>query len=249
VAVTALCPGPTRTGFVEALGADVGHTAIYSRLAEPGPVIEAGLRALDNGRAVAIPGLRNKVIAASGRIMPREWLARVSARLLRPAGRESRPPIEVRNETVIRASAERVWDLLAEVERWPAWWRACRWVLVESKGFRWKAHPVELRSTVVAADRPHSFAITADGTGVHAERTFTIRPTPDGLGTIVISDETQVGLLPRLGRLYLAPRLRAVNQAMFDDLARAAGHGAATPATQPQRSSRTGAVLPTLADP
>ena len=35
VAVTALCPGSTRTGFVDALGADVGHTAIYSRLAEP----------------------------------------------------------------------------------------------------------------------------------------------------------------------------------------------------------------------
>src|SRR4029453_2409932 len=38
VAVTALCPGPTRTGFVDALGADVGHTAIYRRLAEPEPV-------------------------------------------------------------------------------------------------------------------------------------------------------------------------------------------------------------------
>ena len=86
VAVTALCPGPTRTGFVDALGADVGHTAIYSRLADPEPVIEAGLRALDKGRAVVIPGVRNKVIAASGRFMPREWLALVAARLLGPVG-------------------------------------------------------------------------------------------------------------------------------------------------------------------
>ena len=46
VAVTALCPGPTRTGFVDALGADVGHTAIYRRLADPEPVIDAGLRGL-----------------------------------------------------------------------------------------------------------------------------------------------------------------------------------------------------------
>ncbi|MEY8015666.1 SDR family NAD(P)-dependent oxidoreductase [Mycobacterium servetii] len=29
VTVTALCPGPTRTGFVDALGSDVSHTAIY----------------------------------------------------------------------------------------------------------------------------------------------------------------------------------------------------------------------------
>ena len=238
VAVTALCPGPTRTGFVDALGADVGHTAIYRRLADPEPVIEAGLRALDKGRAVVIPGVRNKVVAASGRFMPREWLTRVSARLLRPVSTASRPPIEVRNETVIPASAERVWDLLTDVERWPSWYRACRWVRVESTGsaarpasFRWKAHPVVLRSTVVAADRPHSFAFVADARGLHAERTFTLRPTPDGLSTVVVSHETQVGLLPWLGRVFLARRLRAANQAMFDDLARAAGHGAATQAT------------------
>jgi short-subunit dehydrogenase len=85
VAVTALCPGPTRTGFVGALGAEVGHTVVYRKLADPRPVIEAALRGLDKGRAVVIPGLRNKVIAASGRFMPREWLTRVSARWLRPA--------------------------------------------------------------------------------------------------------------------------------------------------------------------
>ena len=145
VAVTALCPGPTRTGFVDALGADVGHTAIYRRLADPEPVIEAGLRALDKGRAVVIPGVRNKVLAASGRFMPREWLTRFSARLLRPVSTASRPPIEVRNEIVIPASAERVWDLLTDVERWPSWYRACRWVRVESTG--------SAASTAVRPDR------------------------------------------------------------------------------------------------
>jgi uncharacterized protein YndB with AHSA1/START domain len=240
VAVTALCPGPTRTGFVDALGAEVGHTAIYRRLADPEPVIEAGLRGLDKGRAVVIPGIRNKAIAASGRFMPREWLARVSARLLRPLRVASRPPIVVRNEAVIPASAERVWDLFTDVERWPSWYRACRWVRVESTGhagstagsarpmsFRWKAHPIVLRSTVVAAERPRSFAIVADGLGVHADRAFTLERTPDGQGTVIVSDETQVGLLPRLARTFLARRLRAANQVMFEDLARAAVHGVA----------------------
>jgi short-subunit dehydrogenase/uncharacterized protein YndB with AHSA1/START domain len=244
VTVTALCPGPTRTGFVEALGADVGHTAIYRRLADPEPVIEAGLRGLDRGRSVVIPGVRNRVVAIGGRFMPREWLTRVSARLLRPVTATSRPPIEVRNETVIPASAERVWDLLTDVEGWPSWYRACRWVRIESTGqaastpgaaqpvsFWWKAHPVTLHSTVVAADRPHHFAIVADAWGLHADRTFTVRPAPDGLSTVVISYETQVGLLPRLGRVFLARRLHAANQAMFDDLARAAVHRAGTPAT------------------
>jgi uncharacterized protein YndB with AHSA1/START domain len=139
-----------------------------------------------------------------------------------------RAPIEVRNEAVVHASTERVWDLLTDIERWPSWWRACRWVRIESSGsgrplvFRWKAHPVELLSTVVMSNRPHSFAITADGMGVHAERAFTLRPTADGSGTVIVSDETQVGPLPWLGRAFLGPRLRAVNQAMFDDLAAAA---------------------------
>jgi short-subunit dehydrogenase len=31
VTVTTLCPGPTRTGFVDALGSNVSHTAIGSR--------------------------------------------------------------------------------------------------------------------------------------------------------------------------------------------------------------------------
>jgi len=142
-----------------------------------------------------------------------------------------RAPIEVRNETVVRASIERVWDLLTDVERWPSWYRACRWVRVESPGtaaqplvFRWKAHPVELRSAVVVSDRPHSFDITADALGLHAERTFTLRPARDGSSTVVVSHETQVGLLPWLGRAFLAPRLHAANQAMFDDLIRAASH-------------------------
>jgi coniferyl-aldehyde dehydrogenase len=153
----------------------------------------------------------------------------ILAWMLRPVSTASGTPIEVRNAIVIRASAERVWDLLTDVERWPSWYRACRWVRVESTGstgrptaFRWKAHPVELRSTVVASERPRSFTFVADGLGVHAERTFTLRPTPDGLSTVVVSHETQVGPLPWLGRVYLAPRLHAVNQVMFDDLARAA---------------------------
>jgi hypothetical protein len=100
--------------------------------------------------------------------MPREWLTRFSGRLLRPASTASRPPIDVHNEIVAPAAAERVWDLLADVEGWPSWYRACRWVRVESSGrFRWKAHPIALRSTVVASDRPDSFTFIADAAGCY----------------------------------------------------------------------------------
>jgi short-subunit dehydrogenase len=85
VTVTALAPGPTRTGFVDALDADVSHT-IYGRLASPEPVVAAGLRALDRGRPVVVPGLRNWVMANGARLSPGWVGALISGRMLRPAG-------------------------------------------------------------------------------------------------------------------------------------------------------------------
>jgi short-subunit dehydrogenase len=85
VTVTALCPGPTDTGFVGALGSDVSHTAVYRHLAAPEPVVAAGLRALDRGRAVVVPSLRYRLMATGGRLLPGWLLALVSGRMLRPA--------------------------------------------------------------------------------------------------------------------------------------------------------------------
>jgi short-subunit dehydrogenase len=85
VTVTALCPGPTKTGFVDALrNAEALQTAVYARPGEPGPVVDAGLRALDRGVPVAVPGLRNQVIAFLPRIAPRRLITSISARVLTP---------------------------------------------------------------------------------------------------------------------------------------------------------------------
>jgi hypothetical protein len=186
-----------------------------------------GFRAFSHQKAVFVTGRWN------GGALLRPPFGRLTdfilSFMLRQGRTTSGAPIEVRNAAMIHAPIDRVWGVLTDVERWPSWWRLCQWVRVESPSsaatvvFRWKAHPVELRSTVVATGRPRTFAITADGMGVHAERTFTLRSTHDGSGTIVVSHETQVGLLPWLGRAFLAPRLHAVNQAMFDDLDRAVG--------------------------
>jgi short-subunit dehydrogenase len=85
VTVTALCPGPTRTGFVDALAADVTDVAIYKNLGAPEPVVAAGLSALDRGRPVVVPGLRNRLLANIGGMTP-GWMATFfSGRMLRPA--------------------------------------------------------------------------------------------------------------------------------------------------------------------
>ncbi|HTQ16683.1 SDR family oxidoreductase [Mycobacterium sp.] len=85
VTVTALCPGPTETGFVGRLAADVSHTAVYSRLAAPEPVVAAGLNALDRGRPVVVAGLRNRVMATVSGLAPGWFSALITGRLLRPA--------------------------------------------------------------------------------------------------------------------------------------------------------------------
>ena len=93
VSVTALCPGPTRTGFVDALDADVSRTAIYRKLAAPEPVVAAGLRALDRGRPVVVTGLKNRVMATASRLSPGWVGALISGRMLRPADASRAPAV------------------------------------------------------------------------------------------------------------------------------------------------------------
>ena len=83
VSVTALCPGPVATGFAGAAGIDPEEMAgampkvFWVPVAE---VAEVGVRGMDDNRAVAIPGLPNKVSAAFGWLSPRRVLLPVVAR-------------------------------------------------------------------------------------------------------------------------------------------------------------------------
>jgi uncharacterized protein len=79
ITVTALCPGPTRTGF--ALEAGMTHSNLFSSptVMDPAPVAIAGYQAMMLGRAVVIPGIANKLLIQSIRISPR-FLVRMIAR-------------------------------------------------------------------------------------------------------------------------------------------------------------------------
>jgi len=80
VRVTALCPGPTKTEFGAVAGfkANGGFDKISARSQD---VVAMGLKALDKGRAVAIPGLVNKAGAQAHRLFPRSWLRKVTGRI------------------------------------------------------------------------------------------------------------------------------------------------------------------------
>ncbi|MHB8719634.1 MAG: SDR family NAD(P)-dependent oxidoreductase [Candidatus Dormibacteria bacterium] len=71
----ALCPGPTRTEF-----AAIAENQDYFDKALPmtaAAVVRAGLRALDRGHAICVPGLRNLVLAQGPRLVPRSALRRI----------------------------------------------------------------------------------------------------------------------------------------------------------------------------
>jgi uncharacterized protein len=71
VTVTALCPGPTDTGF--AVSAGLGKSLLHKILpaATSAEVARAGYRAMNRGCVVVVPGFMNKMSAFVPRLSPR----------------------------------------------------------------------------------------------------------------------------------------------------------------------------------
>jgi short-subunit dehydrogenase len=76
VRVSALCPGPTETGFVAAAG--MSESKLFDRGAMSArEVAEAGYRGLLAGKTIVIPGARNALLARTVGMMPRKLVAKV----------------------------------------------------------------------------------------------------------------------------------------------------------------------------
>jgi len=81
VTVTALCPGPTRTGFVKRAGTQDTRLFKQDGVMEASEVALAGYRGMMEGKEVVVPGLRNKLLAAGVRLVPRGMAAQAARRL------------------------------------------------------------------------------------------------------------------------------------------------------------------------
>jgi uncharacterized protein len=80
VTVTALCPGPTRTGF-QKRGAIEDSRLVQGQIADARSVALAGYRGLMAGTTVVIPGFTNKLVPWIARVSPRGMVARVVHRM------------------------------------------------------------------------------------------------------------------------------------------------------------------------
>jgi len=79
VTVTALAPGPTRTGF-QKRGVMEDSRLVQGQIADAASVALAGYRGLMAGKTLVIPGLANKLIPWVGRLSPRGMVTRVVRR-------------------------------------------------------------------------------------------------------------------------------------------------------------------------
>ncbi|HEX3628902.1 MAG TPA: SDR family oxidoreductase [Candidatus Dormibacteraeota bacterium] len=80
VTVTALCPGPTRTGFQQR-GQMEDSRLVQGRIGDARSVALAGYRGMMAGKVLVIPGFGNKLVPWVVRLSPRSMVPRVVRRM------------------------------------------------------------------------------------------------------------------------------------------------------------------------
>jgi uncharacterized protein len=78
VTVTALCPGPTESGFQTAAANKESRLVKGRKLPSSKEVAEYGYKAMMKGKAVAIHGFMNNIMANSVRFAPRSWVVKIA---------------------------------------------------------------------------------------------------------------------------------------------------------------------------
>jgi len=78
VFVTALCPGPTATGFMTEANMDGSGLTKKLPLMDPVEVARLGYKGMLKGKPVVVTGLRNRLVASTVGFLPRGAVTRVS---------------------------------------------------------------------------------------------------------------------------------------------------------------------------
>lgn len=99
VGVTAVCPGPIRTGFQATAGVRRAHPVRPGLFLTPEAVAEAAWRGVRAGRRIVVPGWKHRLLVAAIQLAPRGLVARASERAGRPEGDGQRPAGTDRTET------------------------------------------------------------------------------------------------------------------------------------------------------
>jgi hypothetical protein len=142
-----------------------------------------------------------------------------------------RCPVSSYNELAIAAPAETVWAWLVRARRWPEFYRNARRIEIEGGGdeltagvtFRWTTFNLRVTTTVRELEPARRLAWFGSGYGSAGYHSWTLESR--GAHCHVITEETQRGFLPSLGRLYIRGALHRHHQAWLEGLARMASGG------------------------
>jgi hypothetical protein len=142
-------------------------------------------------------------------------------------------PVYARNEIIIPATPEIVWQWLRRAQLWPAWYPNCTWLGIEAgsgpdlepgTSFVWRTFGFVVRSTVRVFEPPR--AIEWDASALLGTRAYHgWRIEREGERARVITEETQAGIGPWLGRWLLSRNLRRGHQLWVTHLRRVAVSG------------------------
>jgi hypothetical protein len=125
-------------------------------------------------------------------------------------------PVTATATIPIVADPELIWDLLADINRWPQWNTDIKSAslpgpVAPDEVFRWRAGPAKLVSTIQTAERPVEIGWTGRTMGMNAVHVW--RLEHHGETTIVHTQESWEGLparlLPRTMRKSLQKTLDA----------------------------------------
>jgi uncharacterized protein YndB with AHSA1/START domain len=126
----------------------------------------------------------------------------------------SNSPVFVHNEIEIKSTPEKVWFWLTNAATWHDWYfNASKVKLINHPGrdilektrFTWKTFGAHLKSEVQDFVPNERLAWDAKGPGILAYHAWLIIPTTNGCKAI--TEETQHGLLCRLGKLFMPNRM------------------------------------------
>jgi len=142
-----------------------------------------------------------------------------------PAGFDPRTaPVYARNEIRTSLTAEQLWPALVTATRWPQWYPHARRVsitgggeaLTASSRFTWTTLRVRVRTQVTEFDPARRLAWAGSGPGGSGYHRWIL--TPAAGGCLVVTEEVQTGLLPRLTAGRLHRTLQANHQQWLEGL-------------------------------
>jgi hypothetical protein len=146
-----------------------------------------------------------------------------------PGGmRRSESPIFTHNELLIAAPAERIFAALVRAKRWPSFYGNAKNIEIDGGAeeltlgttFHWTTFGVRVHTTIAERVPDRRLAWSGRGLGSTAYHGWIIEP--QSAGCLVITEETQQGFIPSMGRLFLRRGLLRWHQRWLEGLAEVA---------------------------